>query len=317
MLQRNARKGMLLRLHRGLYAAPLTSDSEAEAGSIERQRNEWLQRLGGHLERAGSLSAISHRAAGELHRLEGVGGHHEDISVPRVSGWKTSPAIRSTLLGSEVTTVSGLRVTSVERTLADLGRFLSADQLEFAVEHALRGSDRRRPDRWNENLLARLGAIPASSRRPGLAVLRTVLVRRGTQRPTGSYAETELAQGLRTVGVVLVRQPTILVFGPDYRRQHRFFPDFADLVCGLLIEVNGRDGHTGDDNVDRDDRRLNELSRAFQILRYSARQVHRDSVGVARSIGEVQRGLTKRGERWDGPSVSAILTADGANMWHR
>lgn len=198
MMQREARKGTLRRLHHGLYAPPLANAPEEPAeGFAHRQ---WMQQLGGHLERAGLRSAISHRAAGELHGFEGVGGHHEDISVPLHCGWKASPAIRATLSDNDIATVAGLRVTSVERTLADLGRFLSADELEFAVEHALRGSDRRRPDLWNEDLLARLVSIPTSSRRPGLAVLRTVLLRRGNQRPTGSYSETELVQGLRAAG---------------------------------------------------------------------------------------------------------------------
>lgn len=318
MLQRRAQRGALLRLHNGLYVPPLTLTDDATASvASEFQHRQWTQRLGGHLERAGSVSAISHRAAGELHGLEGIVGHYDDITVSRHCAWKTSPAIRSTLTADEIVPITDLRVTSVERTLADVGRFITADQLEFGVEHALRGADRRRPDLWNEDLLARLLAIPASSRRPGLSILRTVLLRRGHARPTGSYSETELGQGLRTAGVVLVRQPTVLVFSADGRLLHRFFPDFADLVRGLLVEVNGRAGHTGDDNIDRDDRRLNELSGAFNIQRYSARQVHRDPVAVAHSIGGVQRKLSNRPSPWVGPGVSVVITTDGANVWHR
>ena len=318
MLQRQAQRGTLLRLHNGLYVPPLTlTDGPTALAASEFARGQWTQRLAGHLERAGLRSAISHRAAGELHGLEGILGYHEDITVSRQCGWKTPPAIRSTLTADEIVPLTDLRVTSVERTLADMGRFITADQLEFAVEHALRGADRRRPDVWNEHLLDRLLAIPASSRRPGLSILRTVLLRRGRERPTGSYSETELAQGLRVAGVVLVRQPTILVFSADGRLLHRFFPDFADLVRGLLIEVNGRAGHTGDDNIDRDDRRLNELSGAFNIQRYSARQVHRDPVAVANSIGGVQRTLSNRSSPWFGPGTSVVLTTDGAHVWHR
>ena len=316
MLQRLTQRGSLVRLHNGLYAPPLSLTANTPEATLDLEHRTWMQRLAGHLHRGGATSAISHRAAGEMHGLEGVVGRHDDISVALQCGWKTAPAIRATLETTDVVRVDGLRVTSIERTLADLGRFLAADQLEFAVEHALRGEDRRRPDIWNEALLTRLLAIPSTSRRPGLSALRIVLVRRGTQRPTGSYAETEAAQGLRKAGVVLVRQPTILIFSADGRLLHRFFPDFADLVRGLLVEINGRAGHIGDDNIDRDDRRLNELSRTFQILRFSARQVHRDPVGVARSIGRVQEAMALRTEHWSGGGATVRLTTDGAHVWH-
>ena len=224
-------------------------------------------------------------------------------------GWKTAPAIRSdTLTAAEVVRdEDGLRVTAVLRTLLDVGRFVDADTLELAVEHALRGVDRRRPDIWNESLWHELNTAAEKRRVPGS--LRIVLARRAGQRPTGSYAETILGQGLRTIGADgWVRQASIVVLGapgpPGMRRRWEFFPDFADLQRGLLIEVDGRLGHDGDANVDRDDRRQNLLTSGFRILRFHARSVLAGPIGVARAIEQVRQSLPLRPAAWTGPGVT-------------
>ena len=311
-LQRSAERGDLHRLHHGIYGLP-PGDSEAR----------WLQQLTANLARGGPTSAISHRAAAMLHRLEGFYNEpgyddvlrHHDTTIAVSSGWKTAPAIRSaTLRPNDITIINGVRVTSLGRTLADLGRFVTADRLEFAVEHALRGDDRRRPDLWNEDLLAELQARTAQSRQPGAVVLRTVLTRRGLQRPTGSYVETMLVQGMRTMGIELQRQPTIDICNRRGRLLHRYFPDFADLQVGLLPEIDGRLGHTGDDKIDRDDRRQNELIRGFHVIRFHAFRVKHNPMSVAKEIVSVRASLPTRPDRWQAHGVTVERTADGARL---
>ena len=149
-LQRLARvdDGPFEHVHRGRYI-----------GRTDDPHQRWLLRLNAHLDRAGPMSAISHRAAARLHGLDGFasrpvrGNEPEDIIVGASSTWRTSPAIRADLTPHQVTCVDGLRVTTVARTLLDGGRFVDADTMELALQHALRGNDQRRPDLWNEPLL--------------------------------------------------------------------------------------------------------------------------------------------------------------------
>ena len=322
-LQRRAASGRLERVHRGYYVGPsgstVPADGNAPSSRVQLEKETaddraWRTRLFAHLARGGPSSAISHRAAARIHRLEGLPDRTEDITVPMHCGWKTSPAIRSSTLTADdiIDSGDGLRVTTVHRTLLDLGRFADPDTLELAVEHALRGSDNRRPDVWNEGLLAQLQTTVAERRVP--ASLRIVLMRRGVQRPTGSYAETVMGQGLRVVGVAgLVRQATITVIGaPGVARTLMYFPDFVDLERGLLIEVDGRLGHEGDANIDRDDRRQNLLSSGFRVVRFHARTVFEDPVGVARAIEHVRQTLPIRPVLWTGPGASVLREAESA-----
>lgn len=256
-LQRRAAAGQLVRAHRGLYVDPTIGTGTSQTDGRQR----WLITLHGHLRRGGPSSVISHRAAALLHGLEGFSGFFDDVTVPRTSGWKSAPAIRSGRLHpDDVVSIEGLRVTSIVRTLLDVGRFVDEETLEFALEHALRGPDRRRPDRWREDLLEQLVTELGATNRPGTAALRAVTRRRGNRRPMGSFAETTLGQGLRRVGIDLTPQPTIEIRTREGRLVQCYYPDFADLRCGLLVEVDGRAGHEGDHNVDRDDRRQTNWS---------------------------------------------------------
>ena len=312
-IQRRAAAGQIQRVHRGLYLVPTGT---GHGGALVDDREQWLRTLHGHLLRGGPASAVSHRAAAALHGLEGFSGHFEDVTVPRASGWKSAPAIRSTALHpDDVVAIEGLRVTSVVRTLLDVGRFVDEDTLEFAVEHALRGLDRRRPDVWRQELLQQLLVAVGGTNRPGLAALRVVTRRRGNRRPMGSFAETTLGQALRSVGLDLTPQPTIEVRTRAGRLVRCYFPDFADLRRGLLVEVDGRAGHEGDDNVDRDDRRQNELVRGFHVLRFHARRVIADPRAIAGEIAAVQRSLPERPDTFVANGATVSLTQDGARLW--
>lgn len=301
-LKRRANRHELYRVHRGRYL-PTTGASDDE---------HWRHRLAAHLDRGGPKSVISHRAAARLHALEGFPARAEDISVPPTCGWKQSPAIRSNSLpDQEAVTVDGLRVTSVGRTLIDVGRFVVPDVLELAVEHALRGRNRRRPEEWNRALLTMLFATMELRRVP--RSLRIVLDRRGMQNPTGSYAETLLAQGFRRTHVDgLFRQARIDVSG--VAKKWRFYPDFADLRRGLLIEVDGRAGHEGDDNVDRDDRRQNLLGEGFRILRFHARTVIANPDAVAMTVASVRASLPVRPAVFHSPGAVVETTPNGARL---
>lgn len=304
-LQQQAKDGVLERLAPGQYL--VVDDVTPE--------QRWLARLNANLRRAPAGSAISHRAAARLHGLEGftIGPLHEDISVPTNSGWRTRPAIRCGAVDdADVIIINGLRVTSVARTLADLGRVVGPDELEFAVEHALRGDDRRKPDVWNTDLLADLQRRASVQNFPCLRTLRVVLDRRGNQRPCGSYAETRIAQAMRERGLSLTRQPTVAVYNGRQRRT--YFPDFADLHRGILIEIDGAIGHAGDEKWDRDDRRQNELVRGFRVVRFHARKVLADPDAVADEIVKLLAARPGRAERWTSFGASVTIVDQSATI---
>jgi hypothetical protein len=192
-IDRRIVSGLLLPVHVGVFACDAT----------------WESQLAAHLLRGGPLSAASHRAAARLHGFDGFTNPIDpsaaaaslpdlDITVPKGSTFRAAPAVRSTSLDEgDVVRIGSFRVTSVVRTLMDLGRFLTVDQLEIAMESACRGSDPRRPDLWNERILDELVARMALCPRGlGIPNMRNTLARRPVgARPTGSFVEPLACKG--------------------------------------------------------------------------------------------------------------------------
>ena len=289
-------------VHRGLYVV-----SNTELTVNER----WHLELHANLRRAGTGSALSHRTAAVLHGLEGITGRPTDITVPWESGYKAKPAIRSrTLTSNDVTTTGGYAVTSVARTLGDLGRFVRADTVEAALNSALRGPNRMRPDIWDEELLEEVRSLCRSrTTRRGIATLRTVLDRRGSVRPTGSYPETVLLIAARRRGVELEPQINVHITSVDQRQPRNFFPDLAVLEVLLDIEIEGVEGHSGAERIDRDARRQNLLSQGFDVLRFQAGRVLADPDGCA---AEIQRRVVEL-RRSPPPQAARVRVVDPWN----
>ncbi len=293
-LQRHAAAQKIERVSRGIYLRPGPGSSPDE---------HWLARLDAHLLRGGPSAAISHRAAARLHGLEGFldGERYEDLTVPASSGWKSPPAIRSqTLIPADVVDVLGRPITSLARTLADVGRFVTPDVHELALHSALRGIDRRRPDLWNVELLQDLMRRVEQRNSSGTSVLRASLDRYGVGRPSGSIAETMLHQQVRPAGIHLVRQPTVYVMTKGGRLVATYFPDGGEFELGLLVEVDGRVGHEGDEKVDRDDRRQNELMVGFHVHRIHARRLFAEPDRVVAELVRVRSSLARRQSPWRG-----------------
>jgi very-short-patch-repair endonuclease len=182
--------------------------------------------------------------------------------------------------------VDGLPVTTVVRTLCDLGRFVSADTVEAALNSALRGPDRRRPAEWNEALFTEVNRSCASTTtRRGIARLRTVVTRRGLVRPTGSYPETLLLMAARRRGINLVPQMEVRVIRQD-SRPLSYFPDLGEMDALLCAEVEGAVAHSDAEQIDRDASRQNVLAAGFEIMRFQAGRVLKDPDACATDIAK-------------------------------
>jgi predicted transcriptional regulator of viral defense system len=149
----------------------------------------WMQRCMIATQRSGGL--ISHRAAARLHDLDGF---HGSESGGRIVGGEaglvelTVPDSRSRAIGDflvhrtcvlapeDCTVTAGIAVTSIARTLVDLGAVVSDDRVEQALDDAIR---RGYSLRWITETLNRVDR-PGPS---GCASLRRVLARPDRQGP--------------------------------------------------------------------------------------------------------------------------------------
>lgn len=284
---RFAEKGTWLKLQSGVF---LTNPNLVDDAL-------WKAELAGMLLMGGRTAVVSHRAAAILHGLEGVNERQLDVTVPLQGSRRPKKAHRSGFLDSRPQILDGLRTTSLARTILDLAAVCTADVVEQALESALRGPDRWRPDVWNESLLAELREIARTqTRQPGIYVLRTVLNRRSdSDRPTGSFPETVFFQALREAGVPVVRQPTLRIVDRKGATLDTLYPDLAVLWPVILLEADGVEAHNSESSLARDLKRQNKLSLVFPIRRYSAMQILSDPAGVAHEIKQLVARLQNSG----------------------
>jgi hypothetical protein len=120
----------------------------------------WEQRLQLVVLACGGHGAASHRAAARLHALDGFDSPHNAAVEASVSrSFRLDPAVSSVvhhvtpLDPADLTIVNGIRCTTVERTLADLGSVVRGRK---PVRRALTRARRREgtlPQTWFEELL--------------------------------------------------------------------------------------------------------------------------------------------------------------------
>ena len=246
----------------------------------------WKACLCAQLYLGGPGSMVSHRAAAKLHNLEGIRGYPIEITIPHDAPHRPPGSHRSTVIDTNTVLLDGLTSTTLVRTLIDLANVCTLEQIEQALESALRGPDRRRPDLWNTQLLTELRqATQANPRRPGNFLLRTVLNRRTTQdRPTGSLPETILWQALYRIGITAVRQPSLYIVDESGRQLDVFFPDLALPTLRLLVEIDGLSAHSSQQSLARDLHRQNKLTSGFVILRFTAAEIFQDPDRIAEQI---------------------------------
>ena len=149
---------------------------------------------------AGSTgTAASHRSATAVYELPGGDRHLQELLSRRWrrAHWPSLVVHETLALGPEdVTVVDGIPITTVERTLLDLGAVRSPSTVERAVEAAL-----RREMTTIDDLVATVDRLGRKGRR-GVGVLRQILAVRTPDRClTESDMEMRLLQVLRANGL--------------------------------------------------------------------------------------------------------------------
>ncbi|MEU8850272.1 hypothetical protein AB0C70_29540 [Streptomyces sp. NPDC048564] len=182
----------------------------------------------------------------------------------------------------EVVERSGLRVTEVPRTLADLLRAGPRDNALVAVESALTyrrvGGARRAPLIAPASLAV---ALEAPLLGAGRAQEWLVLL----DPRSGSPAETIARLHMHDAG--LRPETQVEVRTPDGRRRYL---DFLFRAEGLAIEIEGYAYHGTRDAHRRDVARFNQLARSPQVrslLRYTAEDVFHRPLQMIREIRAV------------------------------
>ncbi len=242
--------GRLHQMHRGVYAVghrPRTDDALWVAAVLA----------------CGAGAMLSHRSAGALRALT------RDGPLPAVT---TSRALRpagiehhrATLAPADRTTVRGIAVTSVARTLADHAHLLDDDALERAVREAqFRGW-------WHEGQIRQVLARRPSSR------LRAYL---GDVAPTRTMLEDRF---LRLCDRHRIPRPST-----QQGRKPRL--DFVWPEHRLVVEVDGWEAHRTRIAFQQDRTTTNALQLAgFVVLRFTWEDVTRRPAMVA---AQVRRAL--------------------------
>jgi very-short-patch-repair endonuclease len=212
---------------------------------------------------AGASAALSHRAAGELWGFDIGRAARPEVTVPwTVSRETPGVVVHRTRAAIPRGTRKGITVTTPERTVIDLARSLTAEQLEIAFESARH--ERLVTVAFVERALERVG----SRGRRGSDALRALL-RALTDEPAAESAlEALVARVLRASDLPKPqRQVDVAAFDRRYRL------DFAWPEQLVALECDGQKWH-GD--FERDRKRWSAISAAtgYRIVWATWKRVH-------------------------------------------
>jgi very-short-patch-repair endonuclease len=215
----------------------------------------WEQSLLAALLCLGCDAWVSHRAAAALYGFDGFPKRPLDVTVLRSGrGLLTPAALHTTTRLDQIDrfNVSGFACTSASRTVIDLARICTLDELERAIDSAIR-------DGWTSTgFLAKRLADLRGSGRAGVRLLDEVLLDSGGH----SWLERRFLRLVRLVG--LPRPRCQMVFARDSVTVARV--DFLFDPHPVVVEVTGRLGHTTDLDRRRDAQRRNELQSIGKIV---------------------------------------------------
>jgi very-short-patch-repair endonuclease len=212
----------------------------------------------------GPGAVLSHRSAAAHWELLPTAAARLDVSVPRGGGRSQRPGIRlhcpRRLDPEHVTERDGIPITTVARTLVDLGAVVNDRQLEKALEQA-----------YVLRLLAP-GAVEdalerANGRKTG-ALRRLLCAERRASTITRSELEERYLALVRRGGLPA---PEVNV------HLHGYEVDFLWRPQRRVIEVDGHAFHSTRSATTRDRRKDNDLETVgYRVTRFTADQVLHD-----------------------------------------
>jgi hypothetical protein len=215
----------------------------------------------------GPGAALSHRSAARLHALRNTGYSRIEVTVPGRSH-RAHPGVAvhrsTTLTQQDITTVENIPVTTIARTLLDLGEVITTRQLERAFDQA--DSLQALDGRALNDQLAR------NPTRPGAKAVRHVL---NTHYIGSTPTENEFEEAL----LALTRSLNL----PDPIAQYYIDPgdgdppikaDFAWPDQRIVVETDGRKTHGTRQAFESDRRRDQRLTAAgWRVIRTTWRQL--------------------------------------------
>ncbi|NOX22017.1 MAG: DUF559 domain-containing protein [Actinobacteria bacterium] len=227
--------------------------------------------------RGGEGSAVSHRAAAQLWDMRKYGDPVE-ILTPRPRRFRTSDVTVHTSTkydASDIADLDGLPVTTVERTLMDLGAVKHWRQVEHALDTALRDN------------LTTLGAVERrlsirrGRGRRGVGVLARILADRQEGPTVESSYEREFLQLVEPLAIPLPHpQHNIREGNQLVARVDAAWPDLH-----VAVEIDGHRFHATRAQRAADARRQNELELlGWKVLRFTTDQVHTDPTLVRQTV---------------------------------
>jgi len=231
-----------------------------------------------------AAGVTSHRAAAHLHRLDGFDRPPElESSVERPRSVRATGLIVhqvDRLDDADVTCVDGIAVTSLARTLCDLGAVVPDDLVERALDDALR---RGCSMTWIDETLQRV-ARPGPSGTSGLKRVLDLADRQG--RVPDSWRERVTERMLSHPDLAgLVRQFEIRTAAGEFVAR----PDLALVDVRLGIEFHSDQWHYGPRRGRSDRRRDLAASRIGWELLYLDASDHRDPTRAVAAVVDVVR----------------------------
>jgi hypothetical protein len=223
-------------------------------------------------------AAASHQTAAALHCVPGFPARGVEITARRAGHHRHSAAglhETSWLPDDHVTTVDGIRCTTLARTIFDLAGTQRPARVARALDNAT--NQLGLATEQLEGVLRDLGRRG----RPGSALVRELLEARGEGFvATESALEDLLLRVLEEHGV---EPPARQVHAGGRRPAGRV--DFAYRGRGLIIEADGRRYHTAKLDMDADRARDNELMAAgWRVLRVTWDDLVERPADVARLV---------------------------------
>jgi very-short-patch-repair endonuclease len=225
----------------------------------------------------GTGAAASHTTAALLHRLPGFAPDPVHVTCTRRPRSQLGIVHHSTSLG--LRQVAGVPVTSVARTLLDLGAIVHPDRVERAVDTALA----RKLVTYDE--LATVLRDLSASGRPGVRALRTALAGRSpTEAPPASELERRFRDLLRRHGLPQPERQVVLGSKDDIAGR----VDCWFRGAGLVVELDGRAYHSATLDRLEDGRRDLVLLRSGQrVLRLTWQHVVERPLEVVTALEEL------------------------------